>query len=49
MAIPLEDKFNDIVGKAMRGLQLSDSQVAQKSGADADAVLPVATDRSSPR
>jgi glyoxylase-like metal-dependent hydrolase (beta-lactamase superfamily II) len=38
MAIPLEDKFNDIVGKAMRGLQLSDSQVAQKSGADAAAV-----------
>ena len=38
MAIPLEDKFNDIVGKAMRGLQLSDSQVAQKSGADAAAI-----------
>ena len=38
MAIPLEDKFNDIVGKAMRGLQLSDSQVAQKTGADAKAV-----------
>jgi len=38
MAIPLEDKFNDIVGKAMRGLQLSDSQVAEKSGADAAAV-----------
>jgi glyoxylase-like metal-dependent hydrolase (beta-lactamase superfamily II) len=38
MAIPLEDKFNDIVGKAMRGLQLSDSQVAQKTGADAAAV-----------
>jgi len=38
MAIPLEDKFNDIVGKAMRGQQLSDSQVAQKSGVDADAV-----------
>ncbi len=38
MPIPLEDKFNDIVGKAMRGLQLSDTQVAQKSGADADAI-----------
>ena len=38
MAIPLEDKFNDIVGKAMRGLQLSDTQVAQKTGADADAI-----------
>jgi glyoxylase-like metal-dependent hydrolase (beta-lactamase superfamily II) len=38
MAIPLEDKFNDIVGKAMRGLKLSDSQVADKSGATAAAV-----------
>ena len=38
MAIPLEDKFYDIVGKAMRGLQLSDNQVAQKTGADAGAV-----------
>jgi glyoxylase-like metal-dependent hydrolase (beta-lactamase superfamily II) len=38
MAIPLEDKFNDIVGKAMRGLQLSDSQVAEKSGAEAAVV-----------
>jgi glyoxylase-like metal-dependent hydrolase (beta-lactamase superfamily II) len=38
MAIPLEDKFNDIVGKAMRGLQLSDTQVAEKSGADAAAI-----------
>lgn len=38
MALPLEDKFNDIVGKAMRGLQLSDSQVAEKSGADAAAI-----------
>lgn len=38
MAIPLEDKFNDIVGKAMRGLKLSDSQVAEKSGADAAAI-----------
>jgi len=38
MAIPLEDKFNDIVGKAMRGLKLSDSQVAEKTGADAAAV-----------
>ena len=38
MAIPLEDKFNDIVGKAMRGSHLSDSQVAEKSGVDATAV-----------
>ncbi len=38
MAIPLEDKFNDIVGKPMRGLQLSDSQVAEKAGVTAAAV-----------
>jgi len=32
MAIPLEDKFNDIVGKAMRGFKLSDSDVAEAAG-----------------
>ena len=36
--IPLEDFFNDIVGKAMRGLKLSDSDVAQGAGVDAAAV-----------
>jgi len=35
MAIPLEDKFNDIVGKAMRGFKLSDSEVAEKAGVTA--------------
>jgi glyoxylase-like metal-dependent hydrolase (beta-lactamase superfamily II) len=38
MPISLEDKFNDIVGKAMRGLQFGDTQLAQKSGADAAAI-----------
>jgi len=38
MAIPLEDKFNDIVGKAMRGFKLSDSEVAEKAGVSAAAV-----------
>jgi glyoxylase-like metal-dependent hydrolase (beta-lactamase superfamily II) len=38
MAIPLEDKFNDIVGKAMRGFKLSDSEVAEKAGVSATAV-----------
>ncbi|HEX8296160.1 MAG TPA: MBL fold metallo-hydrolase [Chthoniobacteraceae bacterium] len=28
MQIPLEDQFNDIIGKAMRGLKLTDAQVA---------------------
>ena len=30
--IPLEDFFNDIVGKSMRGLKLSDSEVAGRAG-----------------
>ena len=36
--IPLEDFFNDIVGKAMRGLKLSDSEVAACAGVEASAV-----------
>ena len=36
--IPLEDSFNDIVGKAMRGLQLTDTQLAAAAGVTADAV-----------
>ena len=38
MAIPLEDNFTDILGKAQRGLGLSDSQLAEKSGADAEKI-----------
>src|SRR5688572_24682405 len=30
--IPLEDNYTDILGKAMRGLKLSDTEVAQRSG-----------------
>ena len=36
--IPLEDNFMDIIGKAQRGLGISDSQLAQKSGASAEAI-----------
>lgn len=32
MKIPLEDNYNDIIGKAQRGLGFSDEQVAQKAG-----------------
>ncbi len=32
MAIPLEDQLGDVLGKARRGLRLSESQLAQKSG-----------------
>jgi glyoxylase-like metal-dependent hydrolase (beta-lactamase superfamily II) len=35
MQIPLEDTFSDIIGKAMRGLGLSDSAVGERAGLDA--------------
>src|SRR4051812_20526948 len=38
MAIPLEDNFNDIVGKALRGSKLSKEQAASKAGVDAAAL-----------
>ena len=30
--IPLEDNFNDIIGKAQRGYKLGDEQLAQQAG-----------------
>lgn len=36
--IPLEDTFSDIVGKAMRGLQFTDAQLAEVAGVTAEAV-----------
>src|ERR1700733_1502677 len=30
--IPLEDSFNDVIGKAQRGLKLTDEELAQKAG-----------------
>jgi hydroxyacylglutathione hydrolase len=38
MAISLEDNFTDIMGKAQRGLGISDSQLAEKSGAGVEAI-----------
>ena len=38
MNIELEDNVGDIVGKAQRGLSISDSELANKAGVDADAV-----------
>ena len=32
MRIPLEDQFQDIIGKARRGLRLSESQLVQRAG-----------------
>jgi glyoxylase-like metal-dependent hydrolase (beta-lactamase superfamily II) len=36
MAIPLEDNASDVIGKAQRGLGISDSQLAEKSGVSAE-------------
>ena len=36
--IPLEDQFQDVIGKARRGLRLTDSQLAQKAGISLEAV-----------
>lgn len=38
MSIPLEDNASDIIGKAQRGLGLSDSQLAEKSGVSAEKI-----------
>jgi hydroxyacylglutathione hydrolase len=38
MAIPLEDNVSDIIGKAQRGLAISDSQLAEKSGVSAEKI-----------
>jgi glyoxylase-like metal-dependent hydrolase (beta-lactamase superfamily II) len=37
----LEDNFGDVVGKAQRGLEISDSELATKSGADPEAIHKV--------
>ena len=39
MSIPLEDLFNDVIAKAQRGLGLSDSRLAAKSGLTVDEIL----------
>jgi hydroxyacylglutathione hydrolase len=38
MNIPLEDNLGDIVGKAQRGLGISDSQLAERAGVSGDQV-----------
>ncbi|HZE14082.1 MAG TPA: MBL fold metallo-hydrolase [Chthoniobacterales bacterium] len=38
MAIPLEDNVSDIIGKAQRGLGISDSQLAERAGISVEAV-----------
>ena len=39
--IELEDNIGDIVSKAQRGLEMSDSELAEKSGADVEAIRKV--------
>ena len=39
--IPLEDNFTDIIGKAQRGLQLSDAALAEKAGVTAEELAAV--------
>ena len=41
MAIPLEDNVSDIIGKAQRGLGISDSQLAERAGVSSDAVRKI--------
>jgi hydroxyacylglutathione hydrolase len=38
MSIPLEDNISDIIGKAQRGLGVSDSQLAERSGVTAEKI-----------
>lgn len=39
--IDLEDNSGDVIGKAQRGLEISDSDLSEKSGANADAIRKV--------
>lgn len=38
MSIPLEDNFTDVIGKAQRGLETSDSDLAEQTQLDASAI-----------
>ena len=38
MAIPLEDNAGDVLGKAQRGLSISDSQLAERAGLEAERI-----------
>lgn len=43
MAIPLEDNVSDIIGKAQRGLGISDSQLAERAGLSAETIRKLRT------
>src|SRR5436190_22851398 len=38
MTVPLEDNVSDIIGKAQRGLGISDSQLAERAGVSAEKI-----------
>src|SRR5437762_8330667 len=38
MSVPLEDNFSDVIGKAQRGLEISDSDLAEKARLDANTI-----------
>src|SRR5205085_10175944 len=38
MNIPIEDNFTDVIGKAQRGLEISDSDLAKKARLDASVI-----------
>lgn len=42
--IPLEDNVGDIIGKAQRGLRISDSQLTEKAGVSRDSLVAVRDD-----
>ncbi|MEA3189238.1 MAG: hydroxyacylglutathione hydrolase [Chthoniobacter sp.] len=44
MPIPLEDNFSDIIGKAQRGLRISDSELAAKTGIGIEAIQRLRSD-----
>jgi glyoxylase-like metal-dependent hydrolase (beta-lactamase superfamily II) len=44
MPIPLEDNVSDIIGKAQRGLGISDSQLAERAGLSAEKVHKLRTE-----
>jgi glyoxylase-like metal-dependent hydrolase (beta-lactamase superfamily II) len=44
-AIPLEDNFTDILGKAQRGLQLADTELARRAGVSTEQVRAAKSDQ----
>ena len=46
--IPLEDNFNDIIGKAKRGLKLGDAQLAERAGVSVDEIGRIESGQAKP-